>query len=51
MAQAFFLMSLAVGFVTVGAFSLILIYIYSSIQMMGSGAGLGGERGHDRYDR
>ncbi len=44
-------MSIAVGLIATGAFSLILIYMYGSIRMMDSGVGLGGERGHDRYYR
>ncbi|NLL37896.1 MAG: hypothetical protein GX256_10315 [Fretibacterium sp.] len=49
--RAVLLLSVAVGFISVGVFSLILIHLYGSIQMMDSGSGLGGERGHDRYDR
>lgn len=45
------LMNVAVGFEVVGALSLVVIYMYNSIRMVDTGAGMGGERGHDRFDR
>jgi multicomponent Na+:H+ antiporter subunit B len=45
------LMNVAVGFEVVGALSLVIIYMYGSIRMIDTGAGMGGERGHDRFDR
>jgi multicomponent Na+:H+ antiporter subunit B len=45
------LMDLAVGCEVVGGLSLVIIYMYGSIRMMETGAGMGGERGHDRVDR
>jgi multicomponent Na+:H+ antiporter subunit B len=45
------LMNVAVGFEVAGALSLVVIYMYSSIRMMDTGSGMGGERGHDRFDR
>jgi multicomponent Na+:H+ antiporter subunit B len=45
------LMNVAVGFEVVGALSLVIIYMYGSIRMVDTGAGMGGERGHDRFDR
>jgi multicomponent Na+:H+ antiporter subunit B len=45
------LMNVAVGFEVVGALSLIIIYMYGSVRMIETGAGMGGERGHDRFDR
>ncbi|MDR2179126.1 MAG: sodium:proton antiporter [Synergistaceae bacterium] len=45
------LMNVAVGFEVIGALSLVIVYMYGSIQMIDTGAGMGGERGHDRYDR
>ena len=45
------LMNVAVGFEVVGALSLVVYYMYSSIRIVETGAGLGGERGHDRFDR
>ncbi len=45
------LMNVAVGLEVIGALSLVIIYMYGSIKMVDTGAGLGGERGHDRYDR
>ena len=44
-------MNLAVGFEVVGALSLVVLYMYSSIRMVDTGVGMGGERGHDRFDR
>jgi hypothetical protein len=35
----------------VGALSLVVLYMYGSVHMMDTGAGMGGERGHDRFDR
>jgi multicomponent Na+:H+ antiporter subunit B len=45
------LMNVAVGFEVVGALSLVVFYMYSSVHMVDTGAGMGGERGHDRFDR
>jgi multicomponent Na+:H+ antiporter subunit B len=45
------LMNVAVGFEVVGALSLVVAYMYGGIRMMDTGAGMGGERGHDRFDR
>ena len=45
------LMEVAVGIAVIGALSLIIYYMYSSVHMMETGAGMGGERGHDRFDR
>ena len=45
------LMNVAVGIEVIGALSLIVYYMYSSVHMMETGAGMGGERGHDRFDR
>ena len=45
------LMNVAVGFEVAGALSLLVYYMYGSIRMMDTGAGMGGERGHDRFDR
>jgi multicomponent Na+:H+ antiporter subunit B len=45
------LMDAAVGLEVVGALSLVIVYMYSSIRMVETGAGMGGERGHDRFDR
>lgn len=45
------LMNVSVGLEVVGALSLVVIYMYGSIHMMDTGAGMGGERGHDRFDR
>ena len=45
------LMNVAVGFEVVGALSLVVLYMYSSIRMVDTGVGMGGERGHDRFDR
>ena len=45
------LMNVAVGFEVVGALSLVVVYMYNSIRMVDTGAGMGGERGHDRFDR
>jgi len=41
----------AVGLEVAGALSLIIFYMYRSIHMVETGAGMGGERGHDRFDR
>jgi multicomponent Na+:H+ antiporter subunit B len=45
------LMNIAVGCEVVGALSLVIVYMYSSIRLVDTGAGMGGERGHDRFDR
>jgi multicomponent Na+:H+ antiporter subunit B len=45
------LMNIAVGIEVVGALSLVVYYMYSSVHMVDTGAGMGGERGHDRFDR
>jgi multicomponent Na+:H+ antiporter subunit B len=45
------LMNVAVGFEVVGALSLVIVHMYGSIRMIDTGAGMGGERGHDRFDR
>ena len=45
------LMESAVGLVVIGALSLVVYYMYCSVHMMDTGAGMGGERGHDRFDR
>ena len=45
------LMNVSVGFEVAGALSLVIYYMYCSIHMMETGAGMGGERGHDRFDR
>lgn len=45
------LLNVAVGIEVMGALSLIVYYMYSSIRMVDTGAGMGGERGHDRFDR
>jgi len=45
------LMNIAVGLEVAGALSLIIVYMYRSIHMVETGAGMGGERGHDRFDR
>jgi len=45
------LINVAVGFEVLGALSLIIYYMYCSVRMMDTGAGMGGERGHDRFDR
>ena len=45
------LMNVAVGLEVVGALSLVVYYMYESVHMMDTGAGMGGERGHDRFDR
>ncbi|MDR1376382.1 MAG: sodium:proton antiporter [Synergistaceae bacterium] len=45
------LMNVAVGCEVVGALSLVIVYMYGSIRMVDTGAGMGGERGHDRFDR
>ena len=45
------LMNIAVGLEVAGALSLIIVYMYRSIYMVETGAGMGGERGHDRFDR
>jgi multicomponent Na+:H+ antiporter subunit B len=44
------LMNVAVGCEVVGALSLVIVYMYDSIHMVDTGAGMGGERGHDRFD-
>ena len=45
------LMNVAVGLEVVGALSLVIYYMYGSVHMVDTGAGMGGERGHDRFDR
>jgi multicomponent Na+:H+ antiporter subunit B len=45
------LMNVAVGLEVIGALSLVVIEMYESIHRVGTGAGMGGERGHDRFDR
>ncbi|MDR1649630.1 MAG: sodium:proton antiporter [Synergistaceae bacterium] len=45
------LMNVAVGLEVVGALSLVVIEMYESIHMIDTGTGMGGERGHDRFDR
>jgi multicomponent Na+:H+ antiporter subunit B len=45
------LMNVAVGCEVVGALSLVIFYMYGSIRLAETGAGMGGERGHDRFDR
>lgn len=45
------LMNVSVGFEVVGALSLVVVYMYGGIRMVDTGAGMGGERGHDRFDR
>jgi len=45
------LMNIAVGIEVIGALSLVVFYMYGSINMVDTGAGMGGERGHDRFDR
>ena len=45
------LMNVSVGLEVVGALSLVIVYMYGSIRMLDTGAGMGGERGHDRFDR
>ena len=45
------LMNVAAATATAGAFSLVIFHIHGSVHMMDTGAGMGGERGHDRFDR
>ncbi|GHS95985.1 cation:proton antiporter [Synergistales bacterium] len=45
------LMNVAVGFEVVGALSIVVITMYESIHMVSTGEGMGGERGHDRFNR
>jgi multicomponent Na+:H+ antiporter subunit B len=45
------LINVSVGFEVIGALSLIVVCMYSSVHMVETGAGMGGERGHDRFDR
>ncbi|MDR1732580.1 MAG: sodium:proton antiporter [Synergistaceae bacterium] len=45
------LMNVSVGLEVIGALSLVIVYMYGSIRMVETGAGMGGERGHDRFDR
>jgi multicomponent Na+:H+ antiporter subunit B len=45
------LMNVAVGLEVVGALSLVVFEMYESIHKIDTGAGMGGERGHDRFDR
>ena len=45
------LMSAAAGFAVTGALSLVVYYMYCGVRMMETGVGMGGERGHDRFDR
>ena len=45
------LINFAVGIEVLGALSLIIYYMYNSVRMVDTGAGMGGERGHDRFDR
>ena len=45
------LMNVAVGLEVIGALSLVVFYMYGSVHMVDTGAGMGGERGHDRFDR
>jgi len=43
--------NVSVGLEVIGALSLIVYYMYKSVHMVETGAGMGGERGHDRFDR
>ncbi|MDR1740840.1 MAG: sodium:proton antiporter [Synergistaceae bacterium] len=45
------LMDLSVGCGVVGALSMIILLMYKSIHMVETGEGMGGERGHDRFER